>query len=260
MPALPGPFPDPPPALLETLRPLLADPQLDRLFGRGRQPGLFPSASQKARQSVQDLLSFGLVTIDDPSLGPSTRVAMTERGREMLLDHGLPRELLEDLLRSMEQQRESLQAWENHLAQQHELLHRQCDDVSRLLRRMDSSRPADSGSNFDLDPTDRQYFDFLKKSLQAGQREGPPTLAELYDLLQNRISNLTIGQFHDAIRAWQQAQWLTLAPWTGHLMSMPHPELALLIGHEVLYYVHFHTRPQLDASLANGAAAAQTAR
>jgi len=38
----------------------------------------------------------------------------------------------------------------------------------------------------------------------------------------------------------REAGRLRLAPWTGPLYELPEPALALLIGHEVLYYV----RPQ----------------
>ena len=50
------------------------------------------------------------------------------------------------------------------------------------------------------------------------------------------VPELTIGAFHDTLRALQTAGDIYLHPWTGPLYDIPEPPYALLVGHEVAYY------------------------
>jgi len=49
-------------------------------------------------------------------------------------------------------------------------------------------------------------------------------------------NSLTIGQFHDQLRALQEQEQIYLHPWTGPLPEIPEPALALLAGHGIAYY------------------------
>jgi hypothetical protein len=59
-------------------------------------------------------------------------------------------------------------------------------------------------------------------------------LPELYRLAG---SGQSIGRFQDALRTLASRGQVRIQPWTGPLYAMLHPELALLIGHEIGYYV-----------------------
>jgi hypothetical protein len=58
----------------------------------------------------------------------------------------------------------------------------------------------------------------------------------LYRHVSAAVSGLTIGAFHDTLRALQNAGEIYLHPWTGPLYDIPEPPYALLVGHEVSYY------------------------
>ena len=61
-------------------------------------------------------------------------------------------------------------------------------------------------------------------------------LPELYRRARQACPTLTIGQFHDGLRALQELEQIYLHPWTGPLYDIPEPVLALLVGHEIAYY------------------------
>lgn len=59
---------------------------------------------------------------------------------------------------------------------------------------------------------------------------------ELYKQLTKIYPDLTIGQFHDALRLIHQADRIRLGGWPRMLEEMPDPELALFIRSKVIYY------------------------
>jgi hypothetical protein len=63
------------------------------------------------------------------------------------------------------------------------------------------------------------------------------TLSMLYRQARKTAPHLTMGQFHDGIRDLFDESRIYLHPWTGPLHDMPEPVHALLIGHEIAYYV-----------------------
>jgi hypothetical protein len=62
------------------------------------------------------------------------------------------------------------------------------------------------------------------------------SLPELYRFATAAVPGLSIGAFHDTLRALQDAGTIYLHPWTGPLYDIPEPPYALLVGHEVAYY------------------------
>jgi hypothetical protein len=70
-------------------------------------------------------------------------------------------------------------------------------------------------------------------------RRGHAALADcpLPELYRALPAGLTIGQFHDGLRRLHESQQIYLHPWTGPLYEIPEPALALLVGHEIAYYV-----------------------
>jgi hypothetical protein len=61
-------------------------------------------------------------------------------------------------------------------------------------------------------------------------------LPELFRRLAASHRELTVGQFHDALRHLHDEHQVYLHPWTGPLYDLPEPPFALLIGHEIAYY------------------------
>lgn len=62
-------------------------------------------------------------------------------------------------------------------------------------------------------------------------------LPELFRSLTTREPAPTIGEFHDCLRRLHSAGSIYLHPWTGPLYALPEPAYALLVGHNIAYYV-----------------------
>ncbi len=67
-------------------------------------------------------------------------------------------------------------------------------------------------------------------------RSGDCPIRELYQRARAASCLVTLGLFHDGLRGLYEQQRIYLHPWTGPLCDIPHPECALLVGHEVAYY------------------------
>ena len=215
-------------AMLGVLRSFLESPGARRLYGNGRSPGLFPSNTASSRRLAEQLCAREYLEVGQADNGIQ-EARITERGRQWVLQKENTRLLLEDLLRAAEAQVDRLQSMQSVWAQYHEQLEQHRSDVARVLERL----PQQS-EHLSIEPF---VVDHLSGYQQSGQ-PGDCSLAELYHRLIDRHAGITIGQFHDCLRAMHRAGRLRLAPWTGPLYQLPEPALALLIGHEVLYYVH----------------------
>jgi hypothetical protein len=71
-----------------------------------------------------------------------------------------------------------------------------------------------------------------------------PTDCPLPDLFRAIARNtaLTIGEFHDCLRTLYADGALSLHSWTAPLYTMPEPQFALLVGHDVAYYASLKSR------------------
>jgi hypothetical protein len=90
-------------------------------------------------------------------------------------------------------------------------------------------------------------------SSTAGAGQDCP-LPDLYRSL-TVCDDLTVGRFHDDLRALHAAGKLYLHPWTGPLYALPEPAFALLVGHEVSYYA---SSVSVSASVGEKTAACRT--
>ena len=82
---------------------------------------------------------------------------------------------------------------------------------------------------------EQQVLDGLR-SWRGADHLGDCALPALFDGIKAVAPRLTIGQFHDALRALHASRAIYLHPWTGPLYELPEPALALLAGHEIAYY------------------------
>lgn len=217
-------------ALRSALRRLLADPAGRRVYGSGRHPGLFPSSTPTTRLLVDEMEQRGLIQLRERH-GKATRCELSPKGRQWLLEHENPWLLLEDLLTAAERQHEQLEAFLRVWQDQRDQLHQLREDIRRVLGELSGKRAIAS-----------PIADEIKRYLRGYAQLSQPaacSLPELYRQLQQREPNLTVGHFHDELRELHNQGAITFTPWTGPLYELPEPQLSLLIGHEVLYYVHF---------------------
>lgn len=211
-------------AVCAALRRLLAGPEPMRVYGGGQTPGLFPSNGVANRRLFESILELGFV-----ELGTSgSECRLTEAGKVWLLEKESPRVLLEDFLRASESQGEELRRMSLAIEEMRGHLLRQGSEIRAVLGGL--------SSDVKLPDADRWIEGLLADHAQS-PAAADRTLGELYLDLQRTFPRLTIGQFHDAIRSLHEAGRIRLSPWTGPLYQLPEPGLALLIGHEVLYYV-----------------------
>jgi hypothetical protein len=107
--------------------------------------------------------------------------------------------------------------------------------VQRLITPDSSPSPAVSppAAHADLDP---EMLSFVR-AWQQQHGAGCP-LPELYRHLLNRFPGLTVGAFHDRLRALHAHHELRLSGMAGSLDALRDPELALLISSKVMYYAN----------------------
>jgi len=114
--------------------------------------------------------------------------------------------------------------------------------VEGALAKLHAQHAAQSLSNGRRQSSDgHQRDDEVIVSLLTNRRSSHPSedypLPELYREACRSGSQPTIGQFHDVLRRLHERERIYLHPWTGPLYEIPEPSFALLIGHEVVYYV-----------------------
>lgn len=232
--------------ILDALRRAAAEPDGAPLHGTRSAPGLFP-ANAAAKAAAQRCRDDGLVRL----IGTETRgktiheiYAITEKGLAYLLREVNPRHVLEDFVRALDarqaqlgQMAESLERAQASIA----ALKAAAEQVLRQLASTAATPPPaahyGNGAVANGSPASctGDVLDRLRQWHASGASEDC-SLPELYRHARAKDARLTIGQFHDALRRLHQEQKVYLHPWTGPLYELPEPPLALLIGHEIVYY------------------------
>lgn len=229
-----GKTPDIEEGLAAALRQLFTKGGPLRIFGNSQAGALFSSSSTAHRRTLAALLERGFIEVDDR--GSPTECWLTAAGREWLLESHNPWILLEDLVRAAESQREALRTMQTTIIDLGERLEQQAHAARAVLGRL-------TGTCSDHPAGEKLAAAAIEEHLRAYQRKGAPgdcSMAELYEELSRSTPDLTIGQFHDMIRRLHESGKILLSPWTGPLYELARPDLAILIGHEVLYYVRLH--------------------
>jgi len=76
----------------------------------------------------------------------------------------------------------------------------------------------------------------ILESLRAWRDAGDCPLPLLFEKAKVACPDISLGAFHDALRALRDRAAIHLHPWTGPLYELPEPAAAFLIGHEIAYY------------------------
>lgn len=214
-------------AMLDALGRLVGHGGQMKLFGAGKAVALFPSRTAATQRLVQELVSRGFLVVDDPDATASAGT-ITELGRTWLVGTQSPRLLLEDLLAATELACGRLREIETACRLQCQQLEQQRGDILRVLERVESSAARNR-----IEPLIESA---LEQHAHSGRVEAC-SLSDLYSSVRRELPGVTIGQFHDRLRAMHEAGRIRLTPWTGPLYELHEPFLAMLVGHEVLYYV-----------------------
>jgi hypothetical protein len=253
--------------VLAALSRAAAAPEGSPLFAIRGGLGLFPAApaGRQAAQRCQDegwlrvLSAESDVSAPLPSSASDTAVLvrkkskptteichLTDKGLAWLLSQTSPREVLEDFIRALEaRQAEALELL-SALQRMQTGFDALKVGAEKVLERM--SRPEDGAATESLLERFQRFHqgqaDDARPVLLAHMKEwqspdvsGDCPLPELFRRSQTGSPSLTIGAFHDALRRLHDAGLVYLHPWTGPLHALPEPSFALLVGHEIAYYV-----------------------
>lgn len=209
--------------MLDALTRAAAEPDGLPLYARKGSEGLFPFTTL-AKSAADRCTAEGFLELTD---GAET-AKLSEAGMKFLLDHANPKQLIEDFLRVVESRQTEIDAIAGTL----ERMRKSMDGMTATLREALPS-PYRNGHAPGNDLAS-QLLQKLQTWRDANAARDCP-LPRLYqDLAEPKP---TIGQFHDALRKMHDLGKVAAHPWTGPLYDLPEPKFALLIGHEIAYYV-----------------------
>jgi hypothetical protein len=236
--------------ILDALTKAMAQPAGVPLHGNKKLPGLF-TASASARQAAQRCLEDGyLRVVHREPRGSSVRdfCALTEKGLAYVLSQLSPRQVLEELVHTLQARKAQVAELITMIHQWQAGLDSLQITVEKALQQIqppgNASVPGPSPSvngRTDLKsvPQQEAMTADLLATLGLWQPSGVPAdcpLPELYRRTEPNAPALTIGRFHDSLRRLHETGKIYLHPWTGPLYEIPEPPYALLVGHEVAYY------------------------
>ncbi len=261
--------------VIQALRLALISPQGLPLHAPRNQTCLFgnQAATKKAAQWCLEagLLSSVHVNGSKAKITTASLYCITPRGMAHLLKETSPRQVVEQLLRSIEQRalqlvqltesvqscRSSLDALRIVVEHLQKLLPNQIPAQpvpvlspelpssvssqktwaqSRISAAVWGSLPTES-----IDSTQVAVVaEPLLQQLEQWQKQNPNAdcpLPALFHRLQQSMPFLSIGLFQDQLRQLHQQGAIQLHPWTGPLTEIPDPALAMMAGHALVYYV-----------------------
>lgn len=235
------------PMVLDALNRAVLEPGGLPLFAGKQLAGLFAS-SASARHVAQQCKDDGLLQIvRSESRGKAVQeiCAITEKGVAYLLAQSSPKQIIEQFLRALDTRGREIQ----HLQQTVQLLQESLEGMrtaaEKLVRNL--QEPAVNGHAVEngVDVCMVATLSFLAERQRASAMQDYP-LPDLYRKIRENAPTLSIGRFHDGLRKLHQQEQIYLHPWTGPLYDIPEPALALLVGHEVVYYASRRGTPAPD--------------
>jgi hypothetical protein len=200
--------------------------------------GLFPSgaAGKDAARSAADSGLFRVLRTEAKGKSAVEYFTLTEKGLAHLLEQSSPRPVLSALLASIDGCQAKIDRWIADVAESRKSLDGLRSLAERVLTAIQEPRtslPAWARNGHTHEPQAR-IVELLHAWRESG-KIGDCPLPELYEQVRGS-SKLTIGQFHDALRALHEQRAVSLHPWTGPMPELPQPAFSLLVGHEVAYY------------------------
>jgi hypothetical protein len=237
-------------ALLDALKRALAEPGEQRLYRRGKLPGLFgPRDGDAAALALRDGLLEPVRTETKGKI-VTEWVRLTPRGVEYLHARESPRAVLRELLDAvrtarsgvplwLEQMRQESQKFAEHLGDQLLRYTRQLEAlaarVEEALKRAELVGPTLSDGVSTLVPWGLDALKYLEKRHAGGAGEACP-LPELFASLRERHGELSISAFHDGLRRLHDNRAVRLLPFDRPAGELPEPEFALPDGAQVYYF------------------------
>jgi len=227
--------------MIDALSRAAVDPQGVALFGSKTEPGLFPPTTS-AKIAAQRCVEEGYLSVlRHESRGKATRevCVLTDKGMSYLVRQGCPRQVVEDFLRTLELRETHVGQLVQQATQMADSLRSMRSAVEQILPRLhDQPTTHDAtSSNGNGTQTPPLWTAVLAYLAEWHSRLGQSQDCPLPDLYAHLDAAPTIGEFHDCLRLLHDEHQVYLHPWTGPLYQMPQPAFALLIGHEIAYYI-----------------------
>jgi len=245
---------------LESLAQALADAKSRVLLGSSAVPGFFKGSSPAVKAAARMCEDRGWVTAVDDWAGKGRsrkqKYQITPAGVQAVLENSESISLLRNLSTSLRQQVEIFAALRDQFGQL--LDHRQqlAATVARLAEKIEPPRvaeilarlqqnarpavPSEPPRALPAGPKVSDIADDVVRLLEeqrARDRYQPLTLPQIYAKLKQTRPALTIGQFHDGLRALRDQGRIRLSPFTRALATIDDPRNALFLDGEVMYYV-----------------------
>lgn len=199
-----------------------------------RSPLMFPA--NQAGRAAEAYVSENML-LEKPAAEGIAPPSLTEKGWDWLRNQGAP--VLNDFLRQLEQWKDQDRVLMAKIRENSARLERLEIALKNMLVRSGGGGTVSPGGDFNLKEL---ILGVLSSGLYgAGRVSGASCDISLPNLFHQIGSNahpkLTSGAFQDALRELHREGKVLFHPWTGTLYSIPEPEFAFLVGHEVAYYV-----------------------
>jgi len=248
---------------LEGLAQALTDPAPRLLISGGQTRGFFKAKgrAQTVRAAARLSEERGWVVGTGEWVGKgdkqSEKYRLTPAGLQAVLSRNEAAVLLRNLAHGLQQQVEQVGAMREQLAAfaeqaqpvaeaVAELAKRlQPPDVEQLVRKLvaavrtPESPPAPARSPAGTTGETDWFDEVVRLAREQRQRDRyqPPSLPQVYTAIRAKHPALSLGQFHDGLRALRDQGRIRLTPYTRALASIDDPRNALFLDGEVMYYV-----------------------
>lgn len=231
--------------VLEALSRAATDPAGVPLHGSKAAGGLFAGTAlgKQAAQLCKEQNFLHVQRTETKGKTVQEFCTLTEKGLAYLLAQMNPKDVLEKLVRALEERQGQVASLVSVAEQSRASLEALKATVEKVIAQMQGSKTKGhvgiSGAGTESNGSETWQgvmLSHLARWQASGTLEDCP-LPELYRQVQQASPSLSVGKFHDGIRKLHQDEKIYLHPWTGPLYEMPAPECALLCGHEVAYYV-----------------------
>lgn len=250
---------DPKTIALETLAQSLADPTSKVLISSGKAPGFFKGSAQEVKEAAKlcedSQWVVGAGEWAGTGKNKKQKYRLTPAGIQAVLEHSDTLVLLRGLGSSLQQQIDFFQGQRDQLGLllthfkvladkvQELTLRVEPPDIEQILRNLSQTPPAEKpASSPTVGHPQGGNAGWLEEvvRLVAEQKQRdlfqPLTLPALFRKIGEKQPGLTLGQFHDGLRALKDQKRIRLTPYTRALATIDDPRNALFLDGEVMYY------------------------